>query len=304
MDLGDDGLEGTAMTEFAREGISPSRSLTLMMVHAHPDDEVIPTGGLLALASDEGITTVLVTCTDGSQGFGPGFVNSGELGHNPREVASVRRGELERSCAILGVSHLEMLGYGDSGMEGWASNGRDEAFCRADLDEAAQRLAALIVRYRPDVLVTYANNGGSGHPDHVNAHLVTLLAHDMTNVAQKVYFVIRSSSFTEKVRAARASVSGNIERPESGRSAPRQNIDHLITTFIDTVAAADRKSRALQSHESQLHGSHWLLMPDDLRREIFSEETYIRFRDLTGALLPETDIFAGLRDPVVAKDLL
>lgn len=271
--------------------------LCVMMVHAHPDDEVIPTGGLLARCADEGITTVLVTCTDGSQGFGPGFVNSGEPGHLPERVAAVRFGELETSCAALGVSHLELLGYSDSGMEGWESNRSPNAFCRANLDEAAARLSKLILRYQPDVLVTYANNGGSGHPDHVNAHLITLLADDRTGIAKKLYFVIRSEAFNERVRQARESEEMVIRRPESGARADRPNIDHLITTRVDTGAAVSRKKLAMYAHSSQLNGSHWLQLDDATLEEVFAEETYIRFRDKTGAPLPESDIFAGLRNP-------
>src|SRR5665213_1023312 len=162
-----------------------------MVVHAHPDDEVIPTGGLLAKCADEGIRTVVVTCTDGAQGFGPNFVNSGEPGHSRADV-------LARSCAALGVSNIEMLGYGDSGMAAWKSNEGPNAFCRVEVADAAQRVAQLIEYYRPQVLVTYANNGGSGHPDHVMAHKATVAADEMTGIADKLYFVIRSSAFAER----------------------------------------------------------------------------------------------------------
>src|SRR6201999_4306437 len=97
------------------------RVLTLMAVHAHPDDEATGTGGLLAKCAAEGIRTVLVTCTDGRCGDGPGGVKPGEPGHDPDEVVVARRRELEESCAILGVDHLELLGYHDSGMMGWPS---------------------------------------------------------------------------------------------------------------------------------------------------------------------------------------
>jgi len=271
-----------------------------MLVHAHPDDEVIPTGGLLARCADEGITTVLVTCTDGSQGFGPEFVNSGEPGHSPELVARVRRRELEASCEALGVTHLELLGYSDSGMEGWESNRNPDAFCQADLVEAAGRLSRLILRYQPDVLVTYANNGGSGHPDHVNAHLITLLADDMTGIAKKLYFVVRSAAFNERVRRARESIQMDIRRPESGLRDARPNIDHLITTVIDTRSTVARKQRAMYAHVSQLRGSHWLLIDEASLADIFATETYIRARDKTGAPVPESDIFAGLRPAIVA----
>src|SRR5665213_800825 len=171
---------------------------TLMAVHAHPDDEVISTGGTLARYADEGVRTVVVTCTDGSQGFGPSFVNSGEPGHSPADVALTRADELARSCAALGVSNIEMLGYGDSGMAAWKSNEGPNAFCRVEVADAAQRVAQLIEYYRPQVLVTYANNGGSGHPDHVMAHKATVAADEMTGIADKLYFVIRSSAFAER----------------------------------------------------------------------------------------------------------
>ncbi len=272
-----------------------TKQLTLMIVHAHPDDEVIPTGGLLARCADEGIRTVLVTCTDGSQGFGPDFVNSGEPGHDPSDVAAVRKIELERSCAALGVTHIELLGYRDSGMEGWEANKHPDAFCRADLEDAAQRLATLIEHYRPDVLITYGNNGGSGHPDHVNAHLITLLADDLTQIASKLYFVIRSSEFAERVLIEREKITIPNQKPESGRSIPRPQFDHLVTTRIDTRSTISRKKEALHAHLSQLNGSHWVYLSDDALERVFVEETYIRARDKTGASLPESDIFAGLR---------
>lgn len=266
-----------------------------MAVHAHPDDEVIPTGGLLAKCADEGITTVLVTCTDGAQGFGPNFVNSGEPGHEPSEVARTRLAELERSCEALGVTHLEMLGYGDSGMAGWSSNDEPGVFSRVDLNVAGERVAELIRKYRPQVLVTYADNGGSGHPDHVQAHRATLAADDATEIASKLYFVIRSESFAERVRIERDALAVELLKPNSGRPRQRPSLDHLVTTVIDTSSSITRRREALHAHRSQLDGSHWLHLDDEALARIFCEETYIRARDRTGTPLPEADLFAGLR---------
>src|ERR1700683_170041 len=92
---------------------------TLMAVHAHPDDESSSTGGILARYSDEGLRTVVVTCTNGEYGDAPGGIKPGAKGHDPDGVARTRRGELERACAVLGVSKLELLGYHDSGMADW-----------------------------------------------------------------------------------------------------------------------------------------------------------------------------------------
>src|ERR1700722_15575233 len=96
--------------------------LTLMAVHAHPDDEALGTGGVLALADDQGVRTILVTCTNGELGDAPGGIKPGDPGHDEATVVQVRRQELEASCRALGVSDLELLGYHDSGMEGWPQN--------------------------------------------------------------------------------------------------------------------------------------------------------------------------------------
>ncbi|MFD0327431.1 PIG-L deacetylase family protein [Streptacidiphilus monticola] len=102
--------------------------LTLMAVHAHPDDEATGTGGVLARYAAEGIRTVLVTCTDGRCGDGPSGVKPGDPGHDPAAVAAMRREELKASCEILKISHLETLDYADSGMMGWPTNEEPESF--------------------------------------------------------------------------------------------------------------------------------------------------------------------------------
>ena len=103
------------------------RPLTLMAVHAHPDDEATSTGGVLAKYADEGITTVLVTCTNGELGDS-GAIKPGEDGHNIEDVVRLRTSELEASAKVLGITHLEMLGYHDSGMMGWPQNDLPGAF--------------------------------------------------------------------------------------------------------------------------------------------------------------------------------
>ncbi|MDQ6782722.1 MAG: PIG-L family deacetylase, partial [Actinomycetota bacterium] len=162
--------------------------LTLMAVHAHPDDEATSTGGILARYSAEGIRTVLVTCTDGACGDGPGGVKPGEAGHDRRAVIALRRVELEASCAILGVGHLELLEYRDSGMMGWPQNDEPGSFWTTPVDEAAGRLGALMEHYQPDVVVTYDPNGFYGHPDHIQAHRITMLAAEKTGIPAKVYW--------------------------------------------------------------------------------------------------------------------
>ena len=103
-------------------------ALTLMAVHAHPDDEASTTGGILARYSAEGIRTVLVTCTNGELGDGHEISKPGDVDHDEAWVVATRRRELEKSCEILGVTYLEMLGYRDSGMMGWPQNDAEGSF--------------------------------------------------------------------------------------------------------------------------------------------------------------------------------
>src|SRR3954454_21542478 len=153
-----------------------SESLTLMAVHAHPDDESSSTGGVLGMYGDEGVRTVLVTCTNGELGGAPDHVKPDEEGHDEKEVAKVRLAELRSAVEILGVSHSELLGYHDSGMPDWRFREREDAFCNVPRAESEGRLVALFERYRPDVVITYDDNGGYNHPDHLQAHRITVAA--------------------------------------------------------------------------------------------------------------------------------
>jgi N-acetyl-1-D-myo-inositol-2-amino-2-deoxy-alpha-D-glucopyranoside deacetylase len=147
---------------------------TLMTVHAHPDDETIGTGGTMAKAVAEGRRVVLVTCTRGE--MGEIVVPEMDTPEHHRRLGEIRAGELERAMGILGVTEWENLGYHDSDMMGRVGNLDPRSFWQADLDQAAQRLVWLIRRYRPDVITTYNEFGGYGHPDHIRTHDVTIRA--------------------------------------------------------------------------------------------------------------------------------
>lgn len=157
--------------------------LTILVVHAHPDDEGIGTGGVLARYAAEGIRTVLVTATLGEEGeiHDPELI---EEEARPR-LATIREQELRRAVAILGIDQLELLGYRDSGMIGTPSNDNPASFHRADPEEALGRLVRLLRRHRPQVLVTYNEKGGYGHPDHIKCHQLTLAAYDASGDATR-----------------------------------------------------------------------------------------------------------------------
>ncbi|MEC3914863.1 PIG-L family deacetylase [Nocardia sp. CDC160] len=266
--------------------------LTIMAVHAHPDDEVLGTGGMFAKYAAEGIRTVLVTCTNGEQGDAPGGIKPGEPGHDPSVVRALRLAELKESAAVLGIEHVELLGYRDSGMIGWDANQDPEAFWNTPVEQAAERLAELLRQYRPHVVVTYDENGNYGHPDHIQANRITLAAAAATEIPDKLYYaVIPRERSLEMFKTLRAQGLIDFEPPEDFGTPEEQ-----ITTLLDVAPFAQRKFEALQAHASQGDSVPFLRMPAEIRNAMFATETYVRhYNRITSAPAQETDLFAGLR---------
>src|SRR5688572_8158219 len=152
------------------------KPITVMAVHAHPDDEVVFTGGVLAAYAERGVRTVLVTATMGEEGemHDPDL----DLEEARPRLGEIRRGELDKALEILGIADFEYLGYRDSGMAGTESNGREDNFHNADVEAATARLVALVRKYKPEVLITYDEFGAYGHPDHIKCNQITHLAFD------------------------------------------------------------------------------------------------------------------------------
>src|SRR3984893_13029743 len=148
---------------------------TLLLVHAHPDDEAISTGGVMMKARADGHRVVLVTATRGEVGE---IHNMDDAATRPH-LGDVRSKELETASRILGVNRGEFLDYRDSGMVGTPENDDPRSFHQAPLAEAAARLAGILREERPDVVVTYDADGTYGHPDHIKAHLTTNAALDL-----------------------------------------------------------------------------------------------------------------------------
>ena len=274
------------------------RPLTLMAVHAHPDDEATGTGGILARCAAEGIHTVLVTCTDGACGDGPGGVKPGEAGHDPAAVVAMRRRELEASCEVLHVTNLELLGYADSGMMGWPTNVAPGSFWTTPVDDAAARLGELIQRYQPDVVVTYDQNGFYGHPDHIQAHRITMAAVASTGVPAKVYWTTAPRSKMQEFGQVMRELGADWDEPEPSTEGGELEVglpDDEITTWVDTTEFGRQKYDALGAHASQSENIFFLRMGKERFAQLMGIETFIRVHDTTGAVLPEDDLFAGLR---------
>ena len=272
--------------------------LTVMAVHAHPDDESSSTGGVLARYAAEGFRTVVVTCTNGELGDGPGHVKPDEPGHDPDAVARTRLAELERACEVLGVGHLELLGYHDSGMPDWRHRHLEQVFCNVPLDVGAARIVDVFEKYRPSVVITYDDNGGYSHPDHVHAHRITMAALEQTPIAAKLYLIARRRRDWDRLREHMLALGVEMPpRPVPDADAEERSrlLEERITTSVDITAFAVQKRAALAAHASQLDESWLLRIGESAFHEVFGSETFIRERDVTGAPLPETDLLAGLR---------
>ena len=265
---------------------------TLLCVHAHPDDEALFTAGVMARYAAEGVRSVLVTCTDGGLGFADGGVGPGEDGHDADAVGRARRAELEASAAILGVSRLELLGYADSGMAGWAQNGLATSFINQPVGDEAARIAEVIADERPQVVVTYDANGFYGHPDHIHTHLATMAAVASTDAVRKVYFPAIPQSMLDAFLSM--AVDAGMVLPEWLEDPDWGSPDELVATEIDCTPWVRAKHAALAAHASQGDNDDLVAMPDELFDAVFGVERFIRALDLTGTPLPEDDLFAGV----------
>jgi LmbE family N-acetylglucosaminyl deacetylase len=251
-----------------------STPLRLMAVHAHPDDEASSTGGLLALSASQGVETVVVTCTDGALGDDLGGAKPDDPAHDRERVVMLRKAELDASCAILGVSVLATLGFADSGMMGWPENSAEGSFWSMDVAEAAAPLIALMEHHRPDVVVTYDANGFYGHPDHIQAHRITLFATEATGIPAKVYFPTFPRSvtpaFVEALREAGEEVPEPPRADGDGPSTEWGTPDDEVSAWIDCSSVVRKKRAALEAHatpDSQhvLHENHLGTVRSDVR---------------------------------------
>lgn len=313
--------------------MSEARPLTLMTVHAHPDDETIGTGGAMARAVAEGHRVVLVTCTRGE--LGDIVVPELKTTENHRRLGEIRAAELERALAILGVTEWDNLGYRDSGMMGEPGNRDPRCFWQADLDEAIGRLVWFVRRVRPDVMTTYNDFGGYGHPDHIRTNLVAVGAFARAGdpawypeqlapeqggsgpveadgglapwAPAKLYETAIPQSLREAIaeRMAELGKRSFFSPPED--ATPEQLAEHqawldrmlvpdeTITTRVDIGPYVERKWQATRAHVTQIGGeSPFMLFGLDGWARHWSAETFILRESRVPTSLPETDLFAGL----------
>jgi mycothiol S-conjugate amidase len=299
--------------------------LTLLTVHAHPDDEASKGAATVAKYHAEGVTTVLVCCTGGEEGDlqNPGLREPGRPFHGltPDEekvkLTELRPLELAESARIIGFDHVEMLGYRDSGMPESPTNEHPDSFHRADIDEATGRLVEVIRRVRPQVVLTYGDDQrGYPHPDHLRVHDISVLAFDRAGdpdwypelgepfQPSKLYYTVWSRA--RMLAVHHALIAKNGESPFDEKWFERPDHDGRITTQVDIAEFQWARSGALKAHATQIDPSEpwWFGLDDDELNLVWPWEEWVLARSLVGpvpAQRAETDLFEGIRSSVVTE---
>lgn len=291
----------------------------ILLVHAHPDDETIVTGATMAKYAAEGALVTLVTCTLGEEGE----VLVPDLAHLAASaedgLGQQRIDELAVACEALGVADHRFLGgpgrWRDSGMMGLSTNSAPGAFWQADLDEATAELVAIFREVRPQVVITYNENGDYGHPDHIQAHRVAVAAYDAADdparfpdagvpwQASKLYYVATPYSalqeMIDKLRdhPAAAEFWGPevTSAAELGVGVP----DEVVTTRIDGREHIDAKMAAMRAHKSQIAvDGPFFALADGIGKAAWGIEHFQLVRGRRGpgdgAQRWESDLFAGM----------
>jgi N-acetyl-1-D-myo-inositol-2-amino-2-deoxy-alpha-D-glucopyranoside deacetylase len=305
--------------------------LTLLLVHAHPDDETIATGGVMARYAAEGLRVVCVTCTGGENGE----IVVPELAtpENHARLGEIRAAELERALRQLGPIEHRMLGYRDSGMMGTPENDDPRCFWQADVDEAMRRLVDVVHEVRPHVIVSYNDFGGYGHPDHVRAALIARLAfehadpRDSETVAEggaegsrpwrplkRYESVLGAGRMEEMSRLLQErGIPAPWDIPADETPEQRQEreawqermvaAEGPVTTRVDVSDWLGAKHAALREHVTQISADNPFvaLAPEDWRAIAPTEDFTLRQSRL-GVRIPEDDLFAGLRTREPGED--
>ncbi|MEV6110901.1 mycothiol conjugate amidase Mca [Streptomyces sp. NPDC051940] len=288
-----------------------TEQLRLMAVHAHPDDESSKGAATMAKYVSEGVDVMVATCTGGERGsiLNPKLQGDRYIEENIHEV---RRKEMDEAREILGVSQ-SWLGFVDSGLpEGDPLPPLPEGcFGLQDVDEAAGALVKLIREFRPHVLTTYDENGGYPHPDHIMTHKITMVAFEAAGDPEKypeagepwqplkVYY---NQGFnrprTEALHAAlleRGMESPYGEWLERWKEWNRK--EREITTFVPCADYFAIRDKALIAHATQIDpDGPWFKVPLEIQQEVWPTEEYELAKSLVETSLPESDLFAGIRD--------
>ncbi len=279
-------------------------------MHAHPDDEASKGSGVTARYHDEGLHTVLVCCTGGEAGdvLNPAMDRPEVI----ERLDEIRMQELAESARILGYDVVELLGYHDSGMPDTETNARPDNFANAPFDEVVGRLVTIIRAERPQVILTYGDERGYPHPDHLKVHAITGPAFDAAGDPErypeagpawqplKLYETGWSRLRVEALGAAHERLGQEnpfakwFERDDFG------SYDDRVTTKVDVGKYLKQRRDALLAHRTQVDpDGFWMQLPDEILQEVWPWEEFALVKsfvaDQRRADGYENDLFAGIR---------
>jgi mycothiol S-conjugate amidase len=294
------------------DGVS-SEQLRLMAIHAHPDDESSKGAATMARYVDEGVDVLVVTCTGGERGsiLNPALQGRPEIEAN---IAEIRRGEMDRARAILGVRQ-DWLGFVDSGLpEGDPLPPLPEGcFALVPIEEATRRLVREVRQFRPHVMTTYDENGGYPHPDHIRCHDISVAAFEAAPDPDafldegepwqplKLYYDVGFSP--DRFNALHeAMIAKGLESPyEERRKMWEDRKEKLrapkVTTRVNVADYFEKRDAALLAHATQVDPDGWFFkVPLAIQREAWPTEDFELARSLVDSTIPEDDLFAGIRN--------
>lgn len=292
--------------------------LTLLTVHAHPDDEASKGAPTCAKYHALGVRTVLVCCTGGEEGDlqNPLLREPGQPLHGltPEEekvrVAEMRPAELALSASVIGFDEVVMLGYRDSGMPDSPANLRPDSFAAADIDEATGRLVEVIRRTRPQVIITYSDDQrGYPHPDHLRVHDISVLAFERAGnpdwypeagepfTPLKLYYTAWAKRRMVAVHEGLLEHHG--ESPFDEAWLDRPDSDHRITTRIDIRDYMWARTQSLMAHATQVDPTErfWFGLDEQQLTAIYPWEDWVLAQSRVGAIPnsdSEHDLFADV----------
>ena len=288
--------------------MNPARPGRLLLVHAHPDDETINNGVTMAKYVVLGFEVALVTCTRGEEGEILVPELAAAASDKEDRLAEIREVELAQALAALGVTRHWFLGsphriFRDSGMMGSPQNSRADVFWSADVEDASALLANYIEGFKPDVMITYDEFGGYGHPDHIQAHRIAMRGAEISAERgwdiQKIYWNIMPRSVVQQGMDAMREIGSDFFGVESIDELPFVKDDSLVHAVIDGSAYVDKKTEAMRAHRTQIAlDGPFFALSNSLGMQVFGLEYYTRVKGESGPDLngegQEIDLFSGV----------
>jgi len=285
-----------------------SAAKRLLLVHAHPDDETINNGVTMAKYAALGAQVTLVTCTRGEEG--EVLVNELEnlASDKDDKLGEHREIELKDAMDELGIKDFRFLGapskkWRDSGMMGTPANDRDDVFWQADLDEASIELVKIILEIKPQVLITYDEFGGYGHPDHIKAHRVAMRAAELAAnqgwQVSKIYWNTMPRSVIQMGIEKMKEVGSDFFGAESADDLPFAKPDELVSTVVNAPEYVPAKLAAMKAHATQISvDGPFFALSNNLGLSVWGDEYYTLVKGEKAAPFDangrELDIFAGI----------